>query len=1187
MKYRKRFLSCILATMLIMSHVAVLPIAADDSISVRAAGITQIVFGEIFSPNDKGNTYNGNLYVVTTLGPAYFDGVRNGDTFEFQINVEKAGDYHFCFSFGWVEATGTYDVSVDGGAPIHLQNTIKGLGWRDWIDSSEGKMTLSAGVHTIRITMRCDGPNLYSMKLAPMDVSLSQGATNHRVELYDGTTNRSAEQIDQNAAVQFNSTIPFAGISLSSASWNNNIGSIRMSLFKWDTSYDKTLNGSPIATEDFVDFEDNLTLKFLFDEVTAGEYLLYMENITGNPAESVGYWGHAAAQANVRAYRNNAIHDFCPGLSLLCGEDVASPLAPISEMDPGAAEITPTEADMYPNGNMSEYKMNRDSLYGVQFCATTAFGGCEVYIPTVPMGSNTLTLALYKWNGNYSETVKSSPVAEKTLTDVKRNNWASLTGDFSAGEYLFVIKNGTVGMTLAVVEAASTQANHYLHTAQAGVSVMARLIGDTSLSAPSVPTAQDFISGDASSWVGTDGLDRDLTTYEESGGIREGKYVGIFYHTWHSAFAYRDVVNVTQFLQQYPDAVHDYNHPAWEGRTNCFWNEPIYGYYNNGIDRYVLRKQAELLADAGVDVVFFDNTNGTMNFVDAILTLCEVWAEARADGVKTPQISAMLNMYDYTAAATQITELYNEIYSKGLYQDLWFYWEGKPLLLGYPEMLKSTAEGREIYKFFSYRPINPSYNEDQELIKESDVSTRVTFNPPSGFKAFTQWKWISVYPQEKMYLKGTDQVEQMCVCVAQNWSDKQGLTAMNAGDMVFGRGYTDKYGINTSDEAAMAGLNFAEQWEYALEVDPTFIFITGWNEWQVGRAEESWGLTNAFPDNATDGYSRDIEPSTGMLKDHFYNQMVSYIRKFKGVAKQEAASPAVTNPTSIDWSAVTPVYRTYANNTVSRDYDGYQGYHYENTTGRNDFVESRVAYDAENLYFMVKTAEAITPYTDPAWMRLLIDVAGVDGESWETFEYILNRETPTAEKAILEKSKGGWSWEKVAEVAYTVEGDTMVVTIPRTALGIDTDDFTVNFKWSDNMQTDGDIMDFYVNGDVAPGARFKYSFTSLQSIAGEEETTEEAESTTDTDEVTSSEATTEAYPEATTPATTETSPESLPNETDVTTTAATSVEDSTAQEPSTAESNGCKSTLSATGILAVATAASAVALARKKKETED
>ena len=1098
----KRVLAGLMAALLSLSTLCIMPVSAADAVTVREGTVTRIVFGEIFSDADKGKTFSGNLYLEKTLGPTYFDGVRNGDWFEFKINVEKAGDYHFCFSFGWVNPTGTYSVSVDGGAAIQLQNSVQGINWRDWVDSSEGQISLTAGEHTLRVTMGCDGPNLYSMKIAPVDVALSQGGTNNRALLGDEATSYGAQQIDQSSAAQFKSTVPFAGISLASASWNNNIGSIRMSLFRWDTSYDKTLSGTPIATEDFVDFADNLTLKFLFDEVEAGEYLLYMENITGNSSEMVGYWGYAAARENIRVYKNNAVSDFCPGLSLLYGADETNPFAPISESSPDAAEITPTEGDMYPAGDFIEYKMEPTSKYGVQFKASGAFGGCEVFIPTVPVGENTLTLSLYKWEGNYSQSVKQAPVASKTLKDVKRSSWATLSGDFPAGEYLFVVSDGTNGMTVNVVETATDKANHYLQTSKAGVSLVARTLGKATFTAPTAPTAQDFISDDSVYWVGTDGLDRVLPTADEVGENREGKYVGIFYHTWHSAFAYRDVVNVTQLVEQYPDAIRDYNHPAWNGQTNCFWNEPLWGYYNNGIDRWVLRKQAELLADAGVDVVFFDNTNGTLNFVDAILTLCEVWAEARADGVKTPQISAMLNMYNYDETAIQIKDLYDQIYSKGLYQDLWFYWEDKPLLLAYPDEVKRLENGKDIYNFFSYRPINPSYNEDQELIKQSDVSTRITFAPPAGFRKYTQWKWISVYPQEKMYLRGTEQVEEMCVCVAQNWSDKQGLTPMNAGDMVFGRGYTNEFGINTSDEAVMAGLNIAEQWEYVLDVDPTFVYITGWNEWQVGRTTDMWGYPNALPDNATDGYSRDIEPSTGMLKDHFYNQMVSYIRKFKGMDTQPASSGKVKvdSAAAIDWSSVTPVFRAYAGNTLHRDYDGYKDYHYTNTTGRNDFVESRVTFDTENIYFMVETADHITPYTDPAWMRLFIDVVGVDdGKNWETYEYMLNRQSPTADKATLERSTGGWNWEKAAEVAYTVDGNRMVVTIPRAALGIGEGDFTVNFKWCDNMQIDGDIMEFYVSGDVAPGERFKYQFTTVSAKADEEDTSNEtAEETTAT-----------------------------------------------------------------------------------------
>lgn len=866
---------------------------------------------------------------------------------------------------------------------------------------------------------------------------------------------------------------------------------------------------------------------------------------------------------------------FCPRASLLHATEGATDVfLPISEIDPNSDTLEKTDNDLYAWGELIEYNMNTESKYGVQFNSKVDFDGFEFFVCTVPKGDNSVTLELYKWNKNYSTTVKDEPIVSKALKNVNPNNWARLEGNFEAGEYLAVVKNGTDGMKVGVVEASAENVNHYLHTSKAGVSLISRIIGEKKLAAPTAPEAQEFISNDASTWVGTDGLDRVLPTFDTTGGIREDKFVGIFYHTWHSAFAYRSVVNVTELLEKYPEAKNDYDHAAWNGETNCFWNEPIWGYYNNGVDRWVLRKQAEMLADAGVDVVFFDNTNGAMNFVDAIMTLCEVWAEARADGVKTPQISAMLNMYDYGDTATQIKELYDKIYSKGLYQDLWFYWEGKPLLLGYPERLKGLDGGKEAYNFFSYRPINTGYTENADLILEhTDANgnkvNRVGYSYPNNTRGYTFWKWISVYPQEKMYYqrRTSSFVEEMCVCVAQNWSAKQGLTPMNGGDDVFGRGYTNEFGPNTSIEAAQHGLNFAEQWNYALEVDPKFIYITGWNEWQVGRTLETWGYENGLPDNATDGYSRDVEPSTGALKDHFYNQMVSFIRKFKGSNTQTPSSGVVSNLESINWDAVAPVYRAYAGNTLHRDYDGYKGYHYTNTTGRNDFVESRVTYDKENVYFMVKTAEDITPYTDPAWMRLLIDMVGVeetDANNWETFEYIVNRTTPTDSKAVLERSTGGWNWEKVADVDYTVNGDTMIVTISRAALGIsaDAETFSLNFKWSDNMQKDGDVMDFYVSGDVAPGARFKYSFTSVGDeviVVGGDETTAVEETT----------------------ASVETEAPAI----DTDDTASVETEAPSVEETTVAEAEGCKSSMIGGGAaVASAVALAGYALAKKKKE---
>ncbi|MDP4185907.1 MAG: hypothetical protein Q8862_12205, partial [Bacteroidota bacterium] len=108
------------------------------------------------------------------------------------------------------------------------------------------------------------------------------------------------------------------------------------------------------------------------------------------------------------------------------------------------------------------------------------------------------------------------------------------------------------------------------------------------------------------------------------------------------------------------------------------------------------------------------------------------------------------------------------------------------------------------------------------------------------------------------------------------------------------------------------------------------------------------------------------------------------------------------------------------------------------------------------------------------WMRLFIDIDRKKSTGWEGYDFVINRVSP-GNTAILEKSESGWNWNKVGEVEYVVKGNKMELKVPRTLLGIP-NAIDLEFKWSDNMQEDGNIMDFLVNGDVAPAGRFNFHF---------------------------------------------------------------------------------------------------------------
>ncbi len=765
---------------------------------------------------------------------------------------------------------------------------------------------------------------------------------------------------------------------------------------------------------------------------------------------------------------------------------------------------------LYKEGETETAKLVNNT-YAVQFKVDRPFKELLIHVELADKADKKgyFTAELYRFVKNYSETLKNAPLHTAGITGVSTGEDASFAFDETeAGEYLLYLHNagGNLYIGLSEGNGARTYMNASEHPLSAKVALT--WAGAEGSLGELTENRFEFVTS-ADTWVATDGLGRKIGNSSEDT-RRQNKTVGLFFHTWHTSNSLLGSRNITEILKEHPEIQNDFSSPLWGSAGAYHWNEPIWGYYQSN-DEWVLRRQAELLADAGVDAVFFDNTNGTATFMDDVLTLCRVWSQARADGVKTPQISFMLPMFDYDLVAIQLREIYGKLYGKGIYKDLWFYWKGKPLIVGYPGKLnRRDAADREILDFFNYRVINHSQSADNIQVQDDNGKPLVMGAIQQEIKAKYQlWNWISVYPQ--LINKNKDGTpEQVAVAIAHNWCKETHLTAMNNPKyQVFGRHYDPKTEqVDDRENAKLYGRYFETQWEYALDIDPEFIWVTGWNEWVAGRFEDFWGVKNAFPDNFSDEYSRDIEPSKGDLKDHYYYQLVNYIRRYKGVS----ALPSIDEPVTVDiktgdgWEKVARTYETYGNDTFDRRTRGYinnetkTSYKYVNETGRNDIVSSKATYDAENLYFLVRTKNDLTPYTDPAWMRLLLEVAEKDGaavedDNWESFQYIVNRQTPLSEnRTVVEKSTGGWSWSPAGETDYSVNGKTLQIAVPRKLLGIDKcSSFTVNFKWSDNMQNDGDILDFYENGDVAPEGRFKYCLSVIDAPVSAEETQTAAE----------------------------------------------------------------------------------------------
>lgn len=572
---------------------------------------------------------------------------------------------------------------------------------------------------------------------------------------------------------------------------------------------------------------------------------------------------------------------------------------------------------------------------------------------------------------------------------------------------------------------------------------------------------------DSDQWSATDALGRRVNAYAEAGDKRD-KFIAMFYWTWHQGKddTTTTVKNITEIVRKSPEAMKDYNHPAW-GKAKpgfFYWEQPLLGYYRT-TDPWVLRKHAEMLADAKVDVVFFDCTNGSLTWVESYEALMKTWDQAQKDGVNVPKIAFMLP-FGYSAhSLTSLRQLYIDVYKPGRYENLWFHWKGKPVIMAYPDNLSDSQVDQKIASFFTFRPGQPDYLD--------------------GPKRDNQWGWLENYPQHGYVQNEAGGYEQVTVGVAQNTASetKGHCSAFNLPGSQ-GRDYSVRNGFDPRVDGYLYGWNFQEQWDRAFEIDPELVFITGWNEYIAGQwlPEHGWtGEPFSFVDQFDWNRSRDIEPNKGWgdKGDVYYLQLIDNVRKFKGMSPPDRISA----PKSIrigkpnQWEGVTPEYSHYRGNTFHRDHVGRNNTYYINTTGRNDIVKSKVSRDNRFLYFYVECAEKLTSEKDPNWMMLLIDIDRDKSTGWYGYDYIVNRKHPTARKVIVEKNVGNrWEWEEVTRSSYVVTNNRLEIKIERKQIGLEEKPVQIEFKWNDNMQENGNIMDFYVNGDTAPGGRFNFVY---------------------------------------------------------------------------------------------------------------
>ena len=526
----------------------------------------------------------------------------------------------------------------------------------------------------------------------------------------------------------------------------------------------------------------------------------------------------------------------------------------------------------------------------------------------------------------------------------------------------------------------------------------------------------------------------------------------MFYFLWLGQSGDQGPFDISRILAQDPSALANPASPLWGPMLSPHhWGESIFGYYVSEDDS-VLRKHAQLLANAGVDAIFFDVTN-QVTYPPSWKALCRVFDQSRREGNRVPQIAFLCPFGDPRKV---VRELWNDFYGPRLYPDLWFQWEGKPLILADPALL--DKDQGDLLNFFTFRKPQPDY-----------------FAGPTGPR---QWGWLEVYPQHAFYAR-EGVPEEVTVGVAQNAVD--GKLGVLSHPNSQGRSFHDHHqpGPEAQDHS---GRNFAEQWRRALQIDPAFVFVTGWNEWIAGRFDSSFPLAGAgavtFCDEFNLEYSRDIEPMKGGHGDSYYYQLVASIRRYKGArpAPADESRPIQVDGRFDDWTGVRPEFRDTIGDPVHRDHAGWgKNLHYRNTTGRNDIVAAKVSFDRDNAYFYVRTREKLSSDTDTNWMLLFINSDHNPKTGWLGYDLVVNRRRSGGGKTLIENNvAGNYAWIPVGEVPFARGSSELEMVVPLSTPGMSRSVAELDFKWADNIQQTGDWSDFTLNGDVAPDDRFNY-----------------------------------------------------------------------------------------------------------------
>ncbi len=310
-----------------------------------------------------------------------------------------------------------------------------------------------------------------------------------------------------------------------------------------------------------------------------------------------------------------------------------------------------------------------------------------------------------------------------------------------------------------------------------------------------------------------------------------------------------------------------YEQSSWgPGHT---WDMPLLGEYLSS-DPKIIRQHAIWLADAGVDFIVIDWSNNvgyvpeTMEAArpdfamieNATLAVFDVFATVE----NAPKICIMTgpghigtNTFTNGQMARKNNQIYNTYIADKRRNEMYFYYEDKPLLLCYAATPSFISDGRTapyVDQRFTERWVTGFVGQQSNLYNKST------------YASYMHWSWEERIRQTYCVQNGIPE----CMTVVASYR-QQGE--------VGGSGYIPAGGRNN-------GATFRTQWQRANDIGTKFALVVSFNEWTIGEQQSL-------------EVSKDIEPSE-TLGTMYLDILKEQIKKFKGKVDE-------TTDTSEPWAA--------------------------------------------------------------------------------------------------------------------------------------------------------------------------------------------------------------------------------------------------------------------------------------------